>query len=311
MPYFLGVDLGGTYTAAGIVNERGALLIKDSIPTDKRNPRAVCDCIAQLAEALPARAGIPGSELVRVGVGSPGIVCNGVVVYASNLEFENTPLQSMLEDRLDMPVRLQNDGNAAAFGELAAGAGRGFASLVALTIGTGVGSGIVLDSKIHSGFNGGAGELGHTVIVANGRTCSCGKAGCLEAYCSATALKAITREVMAGDKNSLLWTLCGGSPDKVSARTAFEAMRGGDPAGRGIVEDFLFHLSLGVSNAINLIQPEVFCIGGGVSKEGDAIILPLRELVRGQTYMKREDMRPRICAAKLGNDAGIIGAALM
>lgn len=311
MRYYLGIDLGGTHTAAGIVDEAGNLLVKGQVPTDKRSPETVCDGIAGLAKTLPAQAGIHWKEIERAGVGSPGIVCGGMVVYANNLGFDDTPLAAMLEERLGLAVGLQNDGNAAAYGELAAGAGKGFSSLVALTIGTGIGGGIVVDGKILSGFNGGAGELGHIVIAAGGRTCTCGKAGCLEAYCSATSLKAITRETMAAEKDSLMWELCGGDAGKVSAKTPFDAMRRGDSAGKRIVEEFLFHLSLGVSNAVNLIQPEVFCIGGGVSKEGDAIILPLRELVREQTYMKREEQRPRICTAQLGNDAGIIGAALM
>ena len=310
--YTLGVDLGGTNLVVGLVDENRQIAAKTSVPTRApRSAQSICDDIAALCDRLLSGMGTDRSALQWAGIGSPGIICNGVVLYASNLQFENVPLEQILQEKLGKPVFLQNDGNAAAYGELIAGAGQGYSSLAALTIGTGIGGGIVLDGAVYSGFNGGAGELGHTVIVANGRTCSCGKAGCVEAYCSATSLRALTQEAMLDDPHSVMWELCDNDLEAVGAKTAFDAMRRGDETGSRVVSDFIFHLSLGVSNTINLLQPEVFCLGGGVAREGETILRPLRELVGQQTYIRQEDLRPKIVSAQLGGDAGLIGAALL
>lgn len=310
LKYFLGVDLGGTNTVAGIIDTDGKILAKESISTNTSSPESICEGIVKAARILPEKAGISWTNISAAGVGTPGIVCGGTVIYASNLNMSDTPLAAMLEKELNLPVKLHNDANAAAFGEYVVGAGKGKSSLIALTIGTGIGGGIVHNNEIIAGFNGGAGELGHIVVHAGGRECSCGKRGCLEAYCSATSIKKITSEVMLQHKDSIMWELCDGDITKVSAKTAFDAMRNGDIIGEQIVDEFIFYLSLGVSNAINLLQPEVFCIGGGVAHEGDTIILPLREHVKKQTYLKKDEQRPYICTAKLGGDAGLIGAAL-
>jgi len=207
------------------------------------------------------------------------------------------------------PVSLKNDGNAAALGELVAGCGKGKSSLIAVTIGTGVGGGVILNNTIIEGFNGAAGEVGHIIIEAGGRPCGCGSCGCFETYCSATALIRDTKEAMAAHPESILHTLAP-TPDDVNGKTAFDGMRLGDETASAVVENFISMLAVGVSSLIQLLQPEIICIGGGVAAEGDYLLLPLREKVVAKTLAGADGMRTTIVAATLGNDAGIIGAAV-
>ncbi len=305
--YRIGVDLGGTNIAAGIVDEEFSIVKKASVKTDVAGgAEKICRDIDSLCRSVCAEAGIPYEEAIAaVGVGSPGIIRDGVVINADNLRFSGVPLAAMLEKLTGKPVSLRNDGNAAAYGEFAAGCGKGHSSLVAITLGTGVGGGIIINGKIIEGSGGGAGELGHTVIRAGGRKCVCGKTGCLEAYCSATALIKSTVRAMQNNPDSLIWQVSR-CTSLVSGRTAFDAMRLGDPIASGIVAAFVSDLAVGVSNVINLLQPEVVCIGGGISHEGDALISPLTDAV---IPMLCAPLATKILPAALGNDAGIIGAA--
>lgn len=312
MNYYIGIDLGGTNIVAGLVDEGGKILARESVRTNApRRAEDICDDIAALCAKLMDANSLKAGDIQWVGMGSPGLIFGNTVVFANNLDFHNVPLGTILQRKTGIRTLLQNDGNAAAYGELLVGAGKGHSSLVGITLGTGVGGGIVVGNRIHNGFNGAAGELGHLVIMAGGRECTCGNRGCLEAYCSATAIKRITREAMEQNRDSLLWELCGGSGGTVSAKACFQAQRAGDETGAWIVEDFLQHLAVGVSNMINLLQPEVICIGGGMSKEGDAILLPLREKVETLTYPWLAEQRSKIVLSKLDSDAGLIGAALL
>ena len=182
-------------------------------------------------------------------------------------------------------------------------------------LGTGVGGGIIIHGKVYSGSNFAGGELGHTVIVCNGADCTCGRKGCWEAYSSATALIRMTREAMAANankKDSPIWEITGGSFDTVNGRTAFDAMRAGDPMGQAIVDKYISYLACGIANCINIFQPDILCIGGGISNEGETLLAPLRELVHKETYnYTNGSKQTEICRAQLGNDAGIIGAALL
>ncbi|HAH78742.1 MAG TPA: glucokinase, partial [Ruminococcaceae bacterium] len=197
------------------------------------------------------------------------------------------------------------------FGEYKAGALRGAKNAVAITLGTGVGSGIIIGGKIYAGSNFAGGELGHTVIVANGRPCTCGRRGCWEAYASATGLIASTREAMERDRASALWKIAGGSPEGVDGRTAFKAMRAGDAAGKAVVDGYIFYLACGIANCINIFQPDILCLGGGISNEGEALLVPLRAAVKKEVFSKYSSRQTVICRAQLGNDAGILGAALL
>ncbi len=311
--YRIGIDLGGTNIKAGVVDEKYTIVATAKCKT--RMPRPAEDIIADMAstarKAVEA-AGLTMDDIACVGVGSPG-TCNeetGVVEYANNLRFENVPLRRLLSGLLDKEVFIGNDANAAALGETLAGAARGARSSVCITLGTGVGGGIILDGKIYSGFNFAGAELGHTVIVMDGEPCTCGRNGCWEAYASATALINQTRRAMEAHPGSEMWKLAG-NLDKVDGRTAFDAMRRGDAAGKAVVDAYIHYIACGLINMINIFQPEILCIGGGICKEGDTLVTPLRKEIEDARYSKSCENQTRLCVAELGNDAGIIGAAFL
>ncbi|MGI6494845.1 MAG: ROK family protein [Kiritimatiellia bacterium] len=311
MKLHLGIDIGGTNVVAGIVAEDGRILRKESFATRApRDAASLCDDMADACRRLASAEGAPLAAFRKIGVGCPGLLSGGTVNLATNLGFRNVPLASLLTERTGLPTFVLNDANAAAYGELVAGCGRGASSLVAVTIGTGIGGGIMIRRRIYEGFNGQGAEVGHMVVEPDGRPCSCGYRGCFEAYCSATALVRDTREAMALHLDSAMWELCGGDLRKVDGRTAFEGMRRGDDAARAVVDSFIQHLSRGISNLVILLQPEVLCIGGSISAEGETLLAPLRELVARRTLFTEGDKATRIVAAELAGDAGLIGAAL-
>ena len=191
-----------------------------------------------------------------------------------------------------------------------AGAAKECSSAVVITLGTGVGSGIIINGKMLNGFNYAGGELGHMVVNYGGRECTCGRKGCWEAYCSATGLISMTKEAMEADKGSAMWKIAG-SLDKVDGKTAFDAMRLGDKSGSKVVDTFISYLACGLVNVINIFQPEMICIGGGICKEGHYLLDPLDKIINSDSYSRFSDKKTVLCTAKLGNDAGIIGAALI
>jgi glucokinase len=252
------------------------------------------------------------ADIEYAGVTAPGTVNPelGIVEYAPNLPFVNYPLEAKFKELLPVArVLVANDANAAALGEALAGAARGTRSSVMITLGTGVGGGVILDGRIFTGgLNHSGAELGHTVIVTGGRLCGCGRRGCLETYASATGLVKLTRERIAQLKKKRIPSrLC--DVDRVSGRTAFSLSKEGDKEAMRVVDEYISYLAIGVTNMINIFQPEVLLIGGGISGEGDYLIEPLRRLVDQQEYTRRNAVRTKILKAELGNDAGIIGAA--
>ena len=312
MKYSVGVDIGGTNVAVGIVNTEGLELIgKKSFRT--LAPRAASEICCEIVETVRALADelkISLEEVGKIGVATPGVVKDNVVAMAYNLGWDGEPLGSMLSELTGKPVYVANDANVAAYAEAVAGAGKGAESLVAVTLGTGVGGGIICDGKIWEGFNGFAAELGHITVEKDGRACACGHRGCLEAYCSATALIKDTKLAMENDKNSLMWTLASGNLDAVNGRTAFSAAKRGDKTAMAVVDSFIDYLATGVASAINLIQPEVVCIGGGISGEGDALLVPLNKKLEELAFGTK-DRKTKVTVANFKNDAGIIGAALL
>lgn len=307
--YRIGVDLGGTNIVAGLVNEFHKILHKISIKTNVPRPaEEIGRDIGNLCYQLCRDTGIPFENVEQIGIGSPGTICNGIVRIAENLGFVNVPLAEIVADFTHKNVTLINDGNAAAYGEMIAGCGKGCHSLVAITLGTGVGGGIIVDGKILEGFNGAAGEIGHIIVKSGGNLCVCGCHGCLEAYCSATALIKATREAMCAHPESVLNRLVS-SPDQVNGKTAFDGMRAGDSMSVAIVNTFINTLADGVASLIQLFQPETICIGGGISYEGDTLLIPLRKRVYELVYPGVFYEKTKIKIAELGNDAGIIGAA--
>ena len=314
--YYLGIDLGGTNIAVGVVDENSKILAK----AKKRTrvpcaPEDLCEQLASTAFEALDKAKITINDIPWVGVGTPGTVnrASGVVEFANNLYLNNYPLRELLEARMNKKVIVENDANAAAYGEYQAGALKGVTNGLAITLGTGIGSGIIIDGKIYAGSNFAAGEMGHTVIVYNGRHCTCGRNGCWEVYASATGLITTTKEAMrkTDDHKSQIWTLVGDNLDNVNGRTAFDAMRAGDPIGQAVVDEYISYLGCGLTNCINTFQPDILCIGGGICNEGETLLKPLREYIAHESYTINTAKKTILCTAQLGNDAGIIGAALI
>jgi glucokinase len=249
-----------------------------------------------------------------IGIGSPGISDreNGILLYSNNIKFNHVPMRQEMQKTIPLPVYLENDANCAALAEGLVGAARDVEDSITVTLGTGIGGGIILGNRIFTGFNGMAGEIGHIVIGQGGERCTCGRDGCWEAYASATALIRQTRRAALEDPASAIHRLVRGNLDHINAKTAFDAMREGDATGIKVVNQYLHYLAEGVANMINIFQPAKVVIGGGISKEGEILLQPLREIVRDITYFGRGDVpQARIVCAETGNDAGIIGAAIL
>ena len=312
--YRIGVDLGGTNIAVGLVDEEKKLVKKKSVPTGAERPaEQIVDDIAAVCRALCTEAGVPLSEIVSVGLATPGIANHdtGVVEYANNLPFRKLPLADMLRERLGVErVKIENDANAAAWGEAVAGAAQGTRNSIMITLGTGVGGGIIIDNKVYSGFNYAGGELGHIVIRVDGAPCSCGRHGCWEAYSSATALIRMTREKIEECEAEGRKTLMS-KAEKISGRTACDAMRQGDAAAKEVYDLYIHYLASGLATIINIFQPEVISLGGGISNEGQSLIDSLLPIVRKEQYGGGVVPMTDIRIARLGNDAGIIGAAML
>ncbi len=312
--YHLGIDLGGTNIAAAVVDDNYKIVGTGKVKTNCPRPAdEIADDIYKAGLLAIENSGLSLSDIAEVGVGSPGSVNSktGYICYAGNLGFHNVPLKAMLEERFGREVYLENDANAAAFGEQLAGAGKGADSFIAITLGTGVGGGVIENGRILSGANSAGGELGHIVIIMNGDSCTCGRNGCWEAYASATALIKQTKEAMKLDKNSKLWDVVGGNIEEVNGKTAFDGMRLGDKTATDVVNKYCEYVACGITNIINIFQPDVLCIGGGISKEGETLVTPVRNFVERERFSRNVEKQTEIKTAVLGNDAGIIGAAFL
>lgn len=310
---YIGIDVGGTNLVAGVVDENGNILDKVSHPVDKNlSAEEMCAELARMAKAVCTVSGIPVKEIAAVGVGLPGLVDNktGLVIKTPNMPFNGTPFRELFQQVWDVPVYLGNDANCAAIGEYFAGAAKSSNSAVVVTIGTGLGGGLVVDGKLLTGFGNAGMEVGHMIIHPNGMMCGCGHRGCWEQYGSATALIRLTRIEMERNKETLLWEVCEHNKSNVTGRTAFQAARLGDAAAKRVLAQYLEGLSIGLINLVNILQPEIICLGGGVSNAEDDLLLdPLRELVSAGVFDKHVPVR--LEKASLGNDAGVVGAALL
>lgn len=313
MKYYIGIDLGGTNIKAGVVSEDFEIVAKATCKTNLPRPaEEICADMAKVALEAVKQAELTLDDIEAVGIGTPGTAnsAEGVIEYSNNLGFKDFCVVELMKTFIDKPCYVENDANAAAYGEFVAGAAKGAANAVCITLGTGVGSGIIIDGKIYSGSNFAGGEIGHTVIDPNGPVCTCGRKGCFEVFSSATGLIRMTKEAMDEDPTSVMHKMAE-EAGKVSARTAFNAMRAGDKAGKDTVDKYIFYLACGIANVINTFQPDILCIGGGVCNEGDPLLLPLKEQVAKEIYTKTSAKNTEIVIAKLGNDAGIIGAAFL
>ncbi len=312
MKYYVGIDLGGTNIVAGVVDEAYNIIAKASTKTNCPRPeKEIADDMAKMAIQAVENAGLKMEQIEWIGIGTPGIANSekGIIEYSNNLGFKDTPMVEYIRESIDKPVFIENDANAAAYGEFVAGAAKGAKNAVCITLGTGVGGGIIVDGKIYSGSNFAGAEIGHTVIEVDGAQCSCGRKGCFEAYSSATGLIRMTNEVIEEHPDSLMASMA--EKAKVTARTSFDAMRDGDKYAKVLVDKYIKYLAAGITNTINIFQPDVLCIGGGVCNEGDALLIPVKEIIMKEVYTRNSEKNTEIVIAKLGNDAGIIGAAFL
>lgn len=313
--YYIGVDVGGTKIAAGIVDGMGRILRKASVMTGRtRKAEEILNDMCSLVLDQIKESGLSEKDIYSIGIGSPGIHDreNGIMIYINNLSyFRNINVREAFQKYINVPVYLENDANCAAIAESVIGASKGFENSVIITIGTGIGGGVIINNKLFTGSNGMGAELGHIVININGEACTCGRRGCWEAYSSATALIRDTIKAAGRDPDSIIHKLCGGNLDNIDARTAFDAARLGDKTGMEVVDNYIGILAEALANVVSIFQPEIIVIGGGVSKEGDNLLIPLKEKMRGKTYGNEGLPAVPIVAAKMGNDAGIVGAAFI
>ena len=310
----IGIDLGGTNIAAGIVTEEGKLICKKSVPTGReRSAQEVLKDLAMLCNAIVQENGYKMSDVVSIGIGSPGLAdpVNGKIIYANNLNFKDIDVRGIVNAYVDVPVYVENDANCAALGESTVGAAKGYRNSITITLGTGVGGGIIIDNKIYSGTFFGAGELGHMVTRMGGEHCTCGRNGCWEAYASATALIRDTKVAAAKHPTSMLGKTVYADVDAVNAKTPFDAAQLGDEVAKELIDNYIVYVAEGITNLINIFQPEIIVIGGGVCYQGDNILIPIRESVISMIYGGEMALKTKLAIAQLGNDAGIIGAAML
>ncbi|MCK9478395.1 MAG: ROK family protein [Firmicutes bacterium] len=310
---YLGVDLGGTNIAVGLVDDNLNIIQKDSVPTNAhRKDTEIVQDIAKLCVKVLSDSNTPVSSVKWIGVGMPGTpdTKEGKCIYTNNINMRNTPIRKIIQQIIPLPVYVENDANCAALGEAYAGATKNAEHSLMITIGTGIGGGIIINKKIYSGFNNAGGELGHMVISFDGIKCTCGRNGCWEAYGSATALINQTKQAALKNPDSLMFQMVDKSIDSIGGKTAFDGMRAGCPIAAAVVERYIFYFATGLINIINIFQPETLVIGGGVSKEGDYLLNPLKEIINKEVY-SRDVAQTQVRTAMLGNDAGIIGAAAL
>lgn len=314
MKYYVGLDLGGTNIAAGVADENYKMIATHSVPTGKH--RAFEEIVADMAQAtrdVIEKAGLALDDFTSVGIGAPSSVNPRTkrLTYSNNLGWRNVPIVDEFRKHIDIPVFPANDADCAALGEAIAGVAKDYDSAMLITLGTGVGGGIIMNGQILAGADGASCELGHTTLILDGAACTCGRKGCFESYASVTGLIRQTIEAMARYPGSLMCEMCGYDMRKVNGRTAFEAAKRGDTAGKEVVEKYIYYVGNGISSLINAFRPSAVIIGGGVSNEGEYLLDPLREVICDALYGKGIVSPPMIMKAALGNAAGIIGAALL
>lgn len=311
MNCYAGIDLGGTFIKCGIVDEKGNILVKDQIPTEKDRPyEEIAANMANLVKTLAARANISQNELKAVGIGAPGTIDskNGVIVYSNNIDWKYVPLGPAISKNLDLPVFITNDANAAALGESFAGAAKKYAGSIFITLGTGVGGGIVIEHTLFEGNRSAGAEIGHMVIRAGGEKCTCGRKGCFEAYASATALIRQTKAAMMKHPESELWKICP-NIENVNGKTAFDGLAAGDKTAEKVIKNYIGWLAEGIANLANVFRPNAIVLGGGVCAAGDTLLTPLKRKVNRLLYGGTKYAPVKLMIAQLGNDAGLVGAA--
>ncbi len=306
----IGIDVGGTNLKAGLVDDGGTILAVHREPLQFEGPEKFAETLANLVRKTASLGGVSEEEIQSVGVGLPGALDGGEILYITNIPMEHVPLTALFHNCLDLPLYLGNDGDCAAVGEYFYGAGRGTRDFAVVTLGTGIGGGLIINGRLHTGMGSG-GEVGHIATHPGGELCNCGRRGCWERYGSATALIRRTREAMEAHPESLLYAVAEES-GAVDGRTAFDAALRGDEAALEVCGRYVQELAYGVTDLVNVLQPECLALGGGVAAAPDALLLaPLRKLVDRDCFANRGGRLTRLVRAELGNDAGIIGAAML
>ena len=309
--YYVGIDLGGTFIKGGIADAEGNILVNDKIPTEsEKGSSGVAKNIAKLAKSLMEKCSLKTADFVGLGIGVPGMIDskNGEVVYSNNLGWEHFFISKAVEELTGLPVKIANDANVAAIGETKFGCGKEYENTILITLGTGVGGGIVIDGKLFEGYRSAGAELGHAVIVAGGEPCTCGRKGCLEAYASATALIRDTKRAMEANKNSKMWEV--GSLENVTGKTAFDYAEC-DESAKAVVENYIEKLGVGITNLANEFRPQAIILGGGVCAQGDSLIKPLQAFLDKEIFAGEKGPQVKILTATLGNSAGLLGAVAL
>ena len=307
MAYYIGIDIGGTNIKTGVVSEKGEIISETGVPTGAHRPQnIVFEDIAQTVKEAVEKSKIEMREIRAIGMGSPGMMDyeTGSVIYNNNLGWKDFHISEMMSERFGIPARIENDADAAALGEVIAGSAKGARSAIIITLGTGVGAGIVIEGKIYRGS-----EFGHMVIKDGGRPCKCGRKGCFESYCSATGVVAMTKEAIAENPDGLL-AKTAELEGEVSGRTMFDAADKGDTVAIKLVDEYIEYLACGIANLVNGLNPEIISLSGGIANRGEKLLVPLRKKVMSEIY---EGIRPnasKIVCCTLGYKAGLIGAAM-
>lgn len=310
---YVGVDLGGTNIAVGLVDENSILKYHKSTPTraERGSKEVIKDIIKLINEAI-RNYGINKETVKAIGIGVPGIAKpnSGEVIYCVNLGWNNVPLKQDLEKELNIPVFVDNDATVAGLAEYKIGAMKNCESGVFITLGTGVGGGIVINGKVRAGFNGVGSEIGHMIVGENFYPCNCGRNGCLETFTSSTALINYTRKLISEGNETSIVNKAKGSLQDINGKIIFEAAKEGDYVANKAVDRLVKYLAIGITNIINIIDPEIIALGGGLSGAGDFLLAKVQEEVERVRYMKMIPIG-KIVLASLGNEAGIIGAAAL
>lgn len=312
--YRVGIDLGGTNIKAGIVNKQQEIIVQGSVPTNVQRPyQNIIKDIAELVQNLFRQSGLKEDDVAGIGIGSPGTIDakTGVVVYSNNFDWENIPLVEELHKYFEYSIAVSNDANCAALGEVKAGAAKDSDNVILLTLGTGVGGGVVVNGKIFEGGHAGGAELGHTMLVRGGEQCTCGRKGCLEAYASATALIRQTKEAAIAHKDSKINEFCNQDITKINGKTVFDAAADGDITAKSVVNDYISYLGDGIVDFVNVFRPDKILLSGGVCNQGTILTDPLNAYIKKYCFAGDRGIIPEVATATLGNDAGIIGAAAL
>lgn len=310
---YIGIDVGATTIKIGIVDEQGGILVKDSCPTLKeRGYQAMIDDMVSLSMRLLGESGHTIADVHSVGIGIPGMqdVRTHRVPFCTNLMWHDVPLEELMRGKMGVPVYVNNDANAAALAESVVGATKGVKNSVVVTLGTGVGGGVILNGKLFTGSHGVATEIGHIVIKDGGEMCTCGNTGCWERYASATALIREGKKLAAAKPDCALLKKVGGDPDKIAARTVIDLAKAGDPDCLKLFDDYVYYLTVGLVNLVNVYDPEIIALGGGVSGAGDFLLDRVKALMPKMIFFKTMEYAD-VVLCRLGNDAGIIGAAML